>query len=77
VEQLIVSLKKERMLEAARDARAFDISELIGRVPSATIVSGDPSIAVQVEVDKRYVNQLRRSVDSICTVGYYRSFVPL
>lgn len=77
VEHLIVSLNRDRMLEVANGARGVNIWDLIEHVPSATILSGDPSIAVQVEVEKQHERELRRSVSEICTVGYYRDFVPL
>jgi hypothetical protein len=78
VKHLIVSLNKDRMLAAARSGREIlNIGELVERVPSATVVSGDPFMAVQVEVNKEFEMQLRRHVGDLCTVDYYRDFEPL
>jgi hypothetical protein len=72
--QLLVSLNKVRMLEAARTGAQYDIGAMIVSVPSATIISGDPTVAVQVEVDPRHADALRRSVQEFCLVSPYQEF---
>jgi hypothetical protein len=70
--KLVVSLKKEKMLESIRGAERYDIARLIEHVPSVTIVSGDPAVAVSVEVGEDYVDLLCNSVAELCIVDGYR-----
>ena len=65
--KLVVSLKKAKVLEAARSGQRYNITRLIEDVPSAAVVSGDPAFAVSVEVEEGYADLLRRSVAEFCT----------
>lgn len=60
------------MAEVARGDAYFNIEELIHDVPTATIVSGNPTVSVRVEVAKEYADRLCRAVEDTCTVGTYR-----
>ena len=77
MQQLIVSLKQANMLKVAQGAAEYDIGDLIGDVPSATIISGDPGVSVHVAVEARYADVLREAVGDLCTVGPYRTFTLL
>jgi hypothetical protein len=75
--QLVLTLNKAKMLEAARGDASYNIGTMIESIPSVTIVSGDPTVAVRVEVDTRYAEILRQAVRDHCTVGAYREFALL
>lgn len=70
--KLLVSLNKASLRQVVRENARFDIGEMIKPVPSATIVSGNPRVAVQVEVEPIYADLLRAALDGICTIGPYR-----
>ncbi|MET4312775.1 MULTISPECIES: hypothetical protein [Bradyrhizobium] len=72
-EKLVVCLSSDLMVANARGAH-HDIGEMVKSIPSLTIVSGDPSIAVSVEIDDRYTERLRTAVNGLCTVGPDQAF---
>jgi hypothetical protein len=72
-EKLVVCLTSDLMVANASGAR-HNISEMVESIPSVRILSGDPSISVNVEVDDRYANRLRNELDGRCTVGPDRAF---
>jgi hypothetical protein len=45
------------------------IALLLTKVPSAKILSGDPSVSVLVSVDKRDIDKLRAAVRDSCTTS--------
>jgi hypothetical protein len=69
--QFVVTLNKAKMLEAARSGSRPDLRSLIESVPSATVVSGNPAVSVEVEVAPEHVDELRDTVRSMCTIGPY------
>lgn len=72
--QLVVSLNEAKMLEAARGVRRYDIEKLIEKVPSVTVISGDPAFALRIELAPRHVKKLKSSVSEYCIVDGYREF---
>jgi formate-dependent phosphoribosylglycinamide formyltransferase (GAR transformylase) len=68
-DKLVVCLNAARMIESAQGSAQYDIRAMVKSVPSLTILSGDPSLAVRVEVDQQYTNYLRSAVQDFCTVG--------
>jgi hypothetical protein len=68
-DKLIVCLNASKMLESSRGKKRFDIGQMVRSVPSLTILSGDPNLALSVEIDHQYAADLRQSVQGVCTVG--------
>jgi hypothetical protein len=49
----------------------IDITSLVGAVPSAIVLAGDPQIAMQVRIAERDQARLRDAVQSLCIVEDY------
>ncbi|MCK1412373.1 MULTISPECIES: hypothetical protein [unclassified Bradyrhizobium] len=72
-EKLIVCLSSDLMVANSQGAR-HNIHEMVRSIPSIKILSGDPSISISLEIDNRYTDRLRDTLDGRCTVGPERTF---
>jgi hypothetical protein len=72
--RVTVSLNRTKLREATVKGATYDIGAMIKSVPTATVVSGDTSIAVQVKVDEQYIEQLRKAVAPVCNVNPFKEY---
>jgi hypothetical protein len=68
---LLVSVDFDKVPYEKAAAKAINIGDLVGKVPTARVVDGDPYTAVRVRVDERRARQLEAAVATYCTVDTY------
>lgn len=71
---LVLTLKKAMLLKAAQRGTRYDIEKMISDVPSATVVSGNPAVSVQIRVADKDIDRLRQSVGASCTIDQTTEF---
>lgn len=68
---IVVTVDFERVRASEGGAAPFDLTSLVKKIPSAQVVSGDPTISVQVRVADAYLNHLRSALAPYCVFDEY------
>jgi hypothetical protein len=71
MQNFLVTVDFDRVAATLGAAAHVDLRELVGKVPTARILSGDPTVSVKVSVDEAQLNALVDTVGGFCVVDAY------
>jgi hypothetical protein len=72
IQTFLVTVDLDKIASGAIEATDINIKDLLAKVPTARIVSGDPTVAVRVRVDERQQEKLKAAVGKFCVIGPYK-----